>query len=158
MLSIEMLIVIPLVLIMLLMILNVYASLEEERSYRDIIIKTTTIGDSLIENRGYPENWNHTNVERIGLCEYRGIINSNRLMEFAMIDNETLKEATEAGKYNVLIDIKYLNGSTINISGNMTRIGVPPPGNISEITNVFVLRDYALYNQERVIIEVTAWD
>ena len=158
MLSIEMLIVIPLVLVMLLMFLNVYASLEEEKSYRDIIIKTTTIGNSLIESRGYPENWNHTNVERIGLCEYRGIINSNKLMEFSMIDNETLKEATEAGKYNVLIDIKYLNGSTINISGNMTKIGVSQPENISEISNVFVLRDYVLYNQERVIVEVTSWE
>jgi hypothetical protein len=156
--SFELFIVIPLFFIVLFIFFNLYEDLKNEKLDNDIMVKTIAILDTLIESPGYPKNWGCENVSRLGLCEIRGEINSQKLKEFVKLSDEQLYNSINAGEFNVFIDIRYLNDTLLNISGNETRIGTFLPLNTSNVSQISIIKEYATYENEEVTIEVGLWN
>ncbi len=138
--------------------LNLYEDLNTQKDTEDILIKTITIMDNLIESPGYPSNWNSTNVERIGLCYDRAKIDPYKLSEFMSINESTVYNSLNTGKYKVNINLQYPNGTIFRILDNETKVGTIFPEDTSDLKNVLYLREYVVYQNEKLILEVRLWD
>ncbi len=154
--SFELLVIVPLFFLIFLIFLNTYENLPIEEKNKDMLLKGITVLDNLIESPGYPVDWNYENVERIGLCYDRGKIDSNKLKEFIKINETTLYNSLNTGKYNLFINLQYPNRTVFSVLDNETKIGNPSYG--EETSEVIFLREYVVYENEKLILEVVLWD
>ena len=82
--------------------------------------KAYSISELLIKDKGYPENWNENNFERIGLASEPYSLNSTKIIEFEKICNSTnltkiqkLRDSFGLGNYNFVVEINYLNDTNV---------------------------------------------
>ena len=106
------------------------------------------ISDSLF-SEGNPENWDNTNVIRIGIMD-GGKVNETKLVNF-----NSLPYSQTKGLFNVDYDY-YINFSESleTYAGDIDGVGTlnPNPRNLVKITRVVIYRDKPL------VMEVHVWD
>ncbi len=90
--------------------------------YSDVLYsKAYSVSELLIKDRGYPENWDENNFERIGLASEPYSLNSTKIIEFKKICNSTtnltkikkLRDSFGLGNDNLIVEINYLNNTNV---------------------------------------------
>lgn len=101
----------------------------------------------LIGGKGYPPNWNSSNVQLVGLTDDLNVISPAKFNELMKISNSSLSDVLGAPEFNVLINLTKTDGTTINSTGL-------PPSNSS---NSAVVESYVVFNNALSNIYVTVW-
>ncbi|MFH1210859.1 MAG: hypothetical protein V1645_03000 [archaeon] len=115
------------------------------------------ISNSLL-SEGYPENWNDTEVERIGIVDEGYRLNESKLTSLTAMDYPTTKSILNT-RYDYYFYFLDTNEQTANISTygkpgvNMTNVE-----EIEDPDKIVTLSRFVLYNNkiERMVIYV--WD
>lgn len=101
----------------------------------------------LINGKGYPVNWNSSNVSLLGLAKDLNIIDGRKFTELMKIDNASLGNFLGAPEYKFFINLTKKNDVTINSTGY-------PPINPSISTSVM---SFVVFNTEISKLYVTVW-
>lgn len=103
---------------------------------------------SLVNNGGYPADWNSTNAVVVGLGQDRkGVIDGWKFIQLMEIDNDTLGEKIGVPEYKIHINLTSAHGAAINSTGI-----VPDEPSVSARVMSFVS-----FNGELSRIYVTVW-
>lgn len=110
-------------LFMLAIILPLYVNMsyqsEEKRLLEDIQTRSGFVTDSLLKTGGWPEDWNETNVEHIGLSD-NGRINKTKIRRLMAMDPSSVKRVL--GMQDLELNISFYNME----GPEMTGIAVSP--------------------------------
>lgn len=81
--------------------------------YEELVSAT----DSLILGKGYPENWNSSNVEVLGLASSPNRLDENKIESFLNLGYEEIKQKLGIGNKDFYLEIKNENGKIIKKGG-----------------------------------------
>jgi hypothetical protein len=102
----------------------------------------------LLNGRGYPEDWNSSNVKLLGLIDDRlNVISQYKLDELLKIDNASLSQMLGIPEYNVFINITTVARETLVSTGL-------PPENFSTFA---MIMNYAGYDNQVSKVYVVVW-
>lgn len=94
----------------------------EQRTLADMQTATIRVADSLIRTPGYPENWNASDVEQIGLATTPYIINQTKLEQFLALDYSDAKRLLGLrGDWEFYFEMSYLNGTVVETKGTYSQ-------------------------------------
>ena len=96
---------------------NLQTDVYETSNRNDMYSKAINLASLLAESSGYPQFWNSTNVEIIGLYD-SGKFNLTKFGELKNIDYQTAKVLLGTGVYNFNITLKNTTGSIIEKPSN----------------------------------------
>lgn len=126
---------------------NIYqVKIVERMAYEDIMVNAFQIADLLVKSRGYPLEWNSTNVEVIGLAASDRIISSEKLNSFFNISYSSSKELLNIERYDFYFQVKHINGTAAD------SYGLESNGTYSVSA-----KRYVLYENEKAIIDFKLW-
>ena len=116
------------------------------KSSADADIIAIQVANRLLESPGYPQDWNATNVELIGLSSERGVVDQSKLenlFELITLDYDKVRELLGLGPYQIYINMTYTDGTPVYINGQPAQGGIPP----ADATSVSSIRRTALYGE-----------
>lgn len=125
---------------------NVYDKIERHDNllYYENLISTT---DILMLYRGYPDNWNETNVEVMGLAGRPNCINRSKLESMMSMTDQKIKELMniEGRSFNITVSnetgMAYTKGSM----------------DWSDAENIFIINRNGLMEGEPVSFKFIVW-
>ena len=78
-------------------------------AYNEMKIHSQQALDSLIKTKGYPTNWNVSDVELIGLAERPDVLSSEKVQNFIIMDYNIALDLLALGKYDFFFEIDSVN-------------------------------------------------
>ncbi len=106
---------------------------------------TLSISDSLIRTKGFPEGWNTSNVNLMGLASEENVLNSTKVSYFFAMGNSEYNrtKAILTGGYDFFFNLTDINGTEHGTIGNkqQNRMMVP-------------VERYCLYNERITKLEL----
>ena len=113
------------------------------------------ISDSLVRLPGVPENWTATNIMVLGLARDDNVLDVVKVSRMIDLDYQTLRLSTGSGRYNIYIELDYINGSIVrDIYGRNVTAGIKPMQNS---THVSFSERYAVYGDSITKLRVFIW-
>ncbi len=145
--------------VILLIFIIVYWNLYEKRfdaniNEEEMAVSAIKISDFLVENSGFPTNWNNSNVQIIGLVSKDRILETRKLQSFINTTYNKTRNLWNIENYQYHLRITDLNGALLNVSGNFTDFG---PFQNADEDLVLKVRRFALYGGKKVIVEFSLW-
>ena len=124
---------------------------------QNVRIEAQAISNFLM-SEGYPENWNSTNVQRIGIVDQNFRLNEAKLNELALMEYSTTRGILDT-KYDYYLYFLEKNGEAANI----TAYGKPGINstNIEEIENpkkIVSLSRFVFYDRKIIRMVLNVWD
>lgn len=111
---------IVLVIYLINIILNFYPSYTSNYETDVLYSKAYSVSELLLKNKGYPDNWNSDDFERVGLASEPYSLNLSKIDELEEICNTT--NLTKKNRFldsfglqnnNLMVDIIYVNGTQV---------------------------------------------
>jgi len=139
--------------IIIIMITNVWTgslvSMDESEKFFDAFEKTYISSTLLTKFSGYPEVWNYTSVEILGLAEPKipNTISPAKFSQLLLMDQSLIPEKLGVPDYKVYIRLEDMYGSLLNFAGQI-------PSNQQISTSI---TSYVIYNNELSRLRVTLW-
>lgn len=127
---------------------NTLIKMDEIEGYSEIQKKTYLVSYQLIESSGYPLGWNVSTYTLIGLVDSRNVLSMRKWDEFLKLDNETLKENLGVPEYGLHVELRRLDNTIINATGET-------PSDYSISSSMI---SYVLYNNSVSKLYVTLWE
>ena len=90
-------------------------NMNERRFFEDMQTRLIYSADALMKTKGYPDNWNYTNVSRIGLADDSGRLNVTKIRYFLNINPETAKNALGLGGFQ--FNVSFYRGDYSLMTG-----------------------------------------
>lgn len=87
---------------------------DEQRLMKN---KAHQIADLMVKTKGYPENWNRSNVKIIGFATESNLINKSKVLEFMNMSDANIKEVLNT-EYDFELNISL--GDEEFVKGNFT--------------------------------------
>ncbi len=84
------------------------------------------VSDTLLRIPGFPENWNESTVQSLGLAMKENVLNESKVKMFFSLDYEKIKELLGLKESEFYLKITELNGSIIMLNGTYLEKGVYP--------------------------------
>ncbi len=107
-----------------------YYSIQQSRAWK---IETTYLWeramntlDYLITSPGVPENWNATNVRKIGLAVSDHVVSADKILEMKKMNYTTLQTIMGVGVYNFFLVAESTNGTVITVNSTPLDVGLRP--------------------------------
>jgi hypothetical protein len=124
---------------------------------QNVRIEAQAISNFLM-SEGHPENWNSTNVQRIGIVDQNFRLNESKLNELALLEYSTTRGILDT-KYDYYFYFLEKNGEIANI----TAYGKPGINstNLEEIEDpkkVVSLSRFVFYNRKIIRMVLNVWD
>jgi len=94
---------------------NLQSDIYEANNRNDMYAKTINVASLLAESSGYPQFWNSTNVQVLGLYD-SGKFNLTKfeyLINKTNLDYQTVKTMLGTGAYDFFISLRNVSGSII---------------------------------------------
>ena len=120
--------------------------INDDAVYSDMFIRASQISETLVTSKGYPINWNSTNVEIIGLALTDRNLSESQIGNFTALSTSTVKDLLKIALYNFTFQLTYLNSTPIALYGDS--------GNATISTNS---RRVVLYKNESAILNFNIW-
>ena len=117
---------------------------QERMIYYENLVSTT---DLLLLYHGYPEHWNHTNVEVIGLAERLNYLNRTKVEEMKLLTNERIKDLLNLGGKSFYFSIK-------NSTDTVLEKGTT---DWSAAENIYIINRNAMMDGASVEIRFLVW-
>ncbi|VVB65729.1 Uncharacterised protein [Candidatus Gugararchaeum adminiculabundum] len=122
----------------------------------DLQVKAFSGTDMLLDGPGYPEEWNASTVKRIGLAVNRGIIDQDKLAQFAAMNYSGARDLLGLGRSDFYMNVTYLNGSIVRANSTLNASwGSMPTSGSSAVSPA---RRIAVYNAQVVAVNLLAYE
>ncbi|MFH1328604.1 MAG: hypothetical protein ABIH76_07185 [Candidatus Bathyarchaeota archaeon] len=116
------------------------------------MLESKTISSTLISS-GYPEGWNSSNYQRIGLTDSQHRINETKLGAFMdLMSYEDVRVSFKTAN-RFYFYLEYPNGTIVDLPGNNTK-GIVP----SDHDHLVSVRRIVIYNSKIVSMVLQLWD
>lgn len=104
-----------------LVVLSVAFAWEDARAqaldlqaHANIYSKAEAVSDSLVRSKGFPENWNATSVQSIGLASEARVLNESKAEEMMGLSYSTAKSKLAVWEYDFYFNLTDSSGELIN--------------------------------------------
>jgi hypothetical protein len=128
---------------------------EDQMVFNDMENSALTITDTIIRSRGYPEDWNESSVQIIGLASEENILNETKILTFVQMDYETVKRILGIGAYDFYFQLVHLNGTQASSGGNDLLAGLDPAFQSS--TMVVPIERYIVFDHRVAKLRFMLW-
>lgn len=110
---------------------------------------------SLLRTEGAPEDWNASNVEVPGLYDGEGYLSKSKFLELKSLPESRLRTLLKTQGY--ILELKYLNGSTVTAEGDKLRLN---SSKLPSNSSVYTHNEIAVTSSDkkRVILDFLRWD
>lgn len=136
-------------------------NIKENTDYSNLLSEAKTISDYLT-TQGYPNDWNQTNVVRLGLFNSEKILDKSKLNSYSNITTNDYYKTKEFlnTKYDYIMFFKAYNGSILNLSTikyygmpgvNDTNIDLQKPRHLTKISRFIVEKNVTAQIIEMII-------
>ncbi len=120
--------------IMFFMILTVlfftweYTSLQsnDHVMFNDMESSALTLADSMIRSRGFPRDWNGSNIQVLGLASEENVLNETKMLMFVQMDYGDAKRILGIPAYEFYFRILHLNGTQAWANNTELLTGLDP--------------------------------
>jgi len=95
----------------------------------ELSLRSYHVANTLLESGGYPEDWNSSDVQVLGLCDERNVINKNKLAKLLVMlgsDYSRAKGLLGVGANDIYINVTDLSGDIIYVNGVRASAGIVP--------------------------------
>lgn len=116
----------------------------------EISVDARRISESLLSS-GYPDPWNATDVERLGLTNNNYRLDSAKLGNFSEMSAEEIRAASGT-RFNVYVQLVGESGDIISING-LDGVGAPPVNSTDQIR----VTRLVIYNSEIIKMVLDIW-
>jgi len=128
----------------------------EQMIFNEMESVTVGISDSLIRTTGYPEEWNKTNVQIIGLADEENILNQTKIQYFVNMSYDSIRATLGIMNYNFYLGIRYLNDTIIEMDGTDLEVG-EHPASYSNSTMIVPIERYMLFDHKVASLMFILW-
>ena len=132
---------------------NLSAEIGDYKIRSDLHSKANSISETLVTSPGFPEDWNSSNVEIIGLFD-SGLVNLTKFDRMKELEYYAMKNKLGLGGYNLYVHITNSTGSALNDYA----YGIKEDGNAEQ---VFYVKRLCLINYSgnitKAILNVGVW-
>jgi hypothetical protein len=129
---------------------------EDQMIFNDMENQALILADSLIRNKGFPEDWNETSVSVIGLAESENVLDENKILTFVQMDYDIAKTKLGVPAYEFLFRVRYLNDTQAQSGGVDLILGIDPTG-ILNTTMVVPVERYVLFDHRVAKLSFILW-
>lgn len=119
---------------------------DERIVYGDMTIKAMQLADTLVKSPGYPDIWDESSVDIIGLAVDDRELSTDKMHNFTNMSEAAIKEKMKIKNYDFYFSLKTIDGS-INITHG---------SNISG-TQAATIRRYVIYENKTAELLFTLW-
>lgn len=110
--------------------------------------------DFLTETPGWPMAWNESNFVMLGLASVEpGRIEERQLKNLLDADYTKVREALGIARYNLYLNLSYVNGSLATAEGANASYGIWP----ANATHIATEQALVLYKGQRARMTVMVW-
>jgi hypothetical protein len=105
-----------------------YAAFQnaDQMIFNDMQDRAMTTVDTIIRVKGYPEDWNESSVEVLGLASDENILNESKILMFVGMDYPEAQRLLGISDYNFYFQLIHLNGSQSYANGTALVAGIDP--------------------------------
>ena len=128
----------------------------EQMLFSEMENKAIITADTLIRTRGFPEDWNPSNVQLIGLAEEENVLNQTKLISFVTMDYSEAKRILGVPSYEFFFQVAHLNGSQASAQGTDLVIGTDPTG-VANTTIVVPIERNILFDHKVAKMRFMLW-
>ncbi len=100
----------------------------DQMIFNEMENRALTTADMIIRSRGFPEDWNESNVQVLGLAEEENILNQTKILTFVGMDYDVTRQIFGIPSFHYHFRITNLNGSIASLQGTDLVHGVDPAG------------------------------
>lgn len=129
---------------------------EDQMLFNDMENSALTITDTLIRTRGFPEYWNASNVEILGLASEENVLNETKLLMFVQMGYDDSKRILGVPAYQFYFQVLHLNGTQATANGTELVAGLNPL-DYPNSTTVVPLERYILFDSKVAKLRFMLW-
>jgi hypothetical protein len=129
---------------------------EDQMLFNDMQNNALTITDTIIRTRGFPEHWNESSVQVMGLASEENVLNETKILMFVQMDYENTKRILGIPAYQFYFQILHLNNSQAQANGTDLVQGLDPLG-FQNSTMVVPLERYILFDSKVARLRFILW-
>jgi hypothetical protein len=128
----------------------------EQVLFNEMESKAVSLSDSLIRTRGFPEEWNSTNVQIIGLADEENVLNETKILQLVGMPYNTIRATMGIMNYNFYLGIRHLNETVINMNGTDLECG-EHPSLYSNSTMIVPIERFMLFDHRVASLMFILW-
>ena len=98
-------------------------------SEEELSLRAYHVANTLLESGGYPANWTPANVEVVGICDERNVINKDKLANLILLlntDYEKAKTLLGLGPNELYVNVTDPYNNIVYVNGMQASAGMPP--------------------------------
>jgi hypothetical protein len=115
-----------------------------------------TISETLIRTQGYPQEWNDTNVQIIGLAVEENVLDETKLVSFVLMDYNYSKFLLGITGLEYYFRVKQLNGSIAQSGGMNLESGIDPTG-FPRTSVIVPVERSVLFDSRVALVDFMLW-
>lgn len=116
---------------------------QEQIDFNIIENTALSVSDSLVRTPGIPKDWNEDTLISLGLAISENILNKTKVQKMLNIPDSKIKSSLGISGLEFYMELKYLNGTIIELSGNPVVKGTSPASTASIVVPV---ERYVIYD------------
>ena len=111
--------------------------------------------DTMIRVRGFPEQWDSSNVEVLGLASEENVLNESKLLEFVSMDYYNSRRVLGILGYGFYFQVLNLNDTQAYSGSTALLTGADPLA--SSATAIVPVERYVLFDHKVAKVRFTLW-
>jgi hypothetical protein len=115
-----------------------------------------SIADTLIRTPGFPEHWNETNVQIMGLASEENVLNETKILMFVQMDYDYAKRILGVPAYHFYFQVLYLNDTQAKANGTDLVLGLDPL-NYTNSTMVIPIERHIIFDSRVASLRFILW-
>jgi hypothetical protein len=128
----------------------------EQTVFNEMESKAVSLSDSFIRTSGYPEEWNSSNVQIIGMADEENVLNETKILQVVGMPYDTIRATMGIMNYNFYLGIRYLNETVINMNGTDLECGLDP-SLYSNSTMIVPIERFMLFDHKVASLLFILW-
>ena len=128
----------------------------EQMIFNEMENKALMTADMMIRTKGFPEQWNDSNVQLIGLADDENVLDETKMITFVGMDYENTKMILGIPSYEYFFQVVHLNGTQAQSQGTDLILGIDPTGLVNSSVVVPIER-YVLFDHRVAKLRFMLW-
>ncbi len=128
----------------------------DQMVFNDMESKALNTVDTIIRVKGFPEDWNESSVEVIGLASEENVLNESKILMFVNMDYGEVRRLLGVSGYNFFFQLLHLNDTQAYSNGTALVTGLDPTG-LSNTTAVVPVDRYILFDHRVAKLRFILW-
>jgi hypothetical protein len=129
---------------------------EDQLIFNDMENNALTITDSMIRTRGFPEYWNDSNVQVLGLASEENVLNETKILMFVQMDYDSSRRVLGIPAYEFYFQVLHLNDTQAQANGTDLVQGLDPLL-FQNSTIVIPIERYILFDSRVAKLRFILW-